>query len=248
MFILPLRWLKYAKLLESVDSSFYPSNIAHGFMLILEGEEPQRKNLMNVYVKISEKENRVIAKHKLLCSLHIHILTSVLLLVSCAYASSDNCLFLDGKPLTVKIGDPVEKILGTFSYPYSINDVRKAKSVRQVHILEKDKTVVLFSIDSKGNVFLIDIYEQCSTKESIGPGSTLDDALKAYGLGMIEPSDMGYYVTFSNLKGIAFLLNDEDIPKELRGIPDDVLTSVEEKKILGMRHIRIVAIQIFATE
>jgi hypothetical protein len=151
----------------------------------------------------------------------------------------------DGRIDSIGIGDQAEKILSAFGNRYLIQDVKAPRSAREIKLLDKGNLVIKFTIDDKGHIILIDVYSSYGTKEGIGVGSTLSDAEKAYGEGRVGPTDVGYWVTFEKLKGIGFLLNDSDIPSELRRIPDDVITKEKERQILGIGRARIVAIQIF---
>lgn len=177
--------------------------------------------------------------------INLFILYCLILQTSYVSASSERCIIDDGGIHSIRIGDSVPKIFSVFESQYDIRDIKKPDYVRQISVLDKGKVIFEFSIDSGGKIFLIDIYGHCVTKENIGRGSTLFDAISTYGQGSLDPTDRGYYVFFEKLKGVLFLLNDDDIPKELRNIPDDALTLEEEKRILSIGKIRILAIQIF---
>jgi hypothetical protein len=73
---------------------------------------------------------------------------------------------------------------------------------------------------------------------------TLAQAQERYGRGNLDPTDAGYFIWFERKKGILFLLDDRDIPKPLRGIPDDAMTPALERKILRVGNARIVAVRV----
>jgi len=103
--------------------------------------------------------------------------------------------------------------------------------------------LVVISFDSD-HAFLIDSYEPCATKEGVGPGVTIAQAQKRYGRGNLDPTDAGYFTWFKRKKGVMFLLDNRDIPKSLRGILDEAMTPALERKILGVRNARIVAVRV----
>jgi hypothetical protein len=99
---------------------------------------------------------------------------------------------------------------------------------------------------SSGRVFLIDSTERCATVEGIGPGVTLGRAQQIYGAGKTDPTDSGYFVWFPPRGQIEFLLDQRDIPKELRDIPDDVFSADNERAILGLSQARVSAVRVNA--
>jgi hypothetical protein len=167
---------------------------------------------------------------------------------SCVLAESKECVIRNNAVGPVKIGDSSDKIFSFYKSAYEIKEVNKPDYARQISLFKKDKVIMNFTIGSDNKIFLIDIFDQCVTPEKIGPGSLLLDAMKAYGNRQIVPTESGYYVYFKRPKGVMFLLNNKDIPKELRDIPDDVFTSADEKRILGINTIKIIAIQLFVDE
>jgi hypothetical protein len=160
-----------------------------------------------------------------------------------ALASNDT-ISRDGAVESVKIGDSAKKIFSTFESRYQVIDVTKPQCARAITLSRDKNTIATFSIDGDGRIFLIDIRGVFRTVENIGHGSTLAEAINLYGGGSVTPTDQGYLVTFEKMKNISFLLSNDDIPKDLRNIPDDVFTPDQEKRILGLGKARIIAIQI----
>jgi hypothetical protein len=162
----------------------------------------------------------------------------------CFNAYADECL-INGKSIeNVGIGDSVEKIHLIFETRYKITDETPPHSIRTVGLYENEKLIIKFSIGPDKKIIFIDVYNNYITSEHIGVGSTLKDAKKTYGKGELSPTDEGYLITFKKKKGFAFLLDDENIPKEFRNIPDDVFTKKHERKILRINNIAIKSIKI----
>lgn len=44
---------------------------------------------------------------------------------------------------------------------------------------------------------------------------------------------------------MSFLLDNADIPRRLRNIPDDVITEKQEKEILSLKNVKIRGIKIY---
>jgi len=145
----------------------------------------------------------------------------------------------------VRVGDPAEKIFSVFKSEYTINDTKGTDSARLITLQLGKKNIAKFTIDTKGKIFLIEVYADYVTQENIGCGSTLSEAISAYGKGKITPTDEGYIIEFQKKQGISFLLDNNDIPKELRNIPDDVFTPEQGKNIMSIGRIRILATQIY---
>jgi hypothetical protein len=177
--------------------------------------------------------------------LQIILVAAILIPTSSSSSTSLKKFIENGRVESIGIGDQAERIVSIFGSQYLIEDVKAPKSAREIRLLHKGNLVVKFTLNDRGRIFLIDVYSSYGTKEGIGVGSTLSDAEKAYGKSRIAPTDVGYWVTFENLKGIGFLLDDRDIPRELRRIPDDVITKEQEAQILRIGTATIIAIQIF---
>lgn len=150
----------------------------------------------------------------------------------------------DGAIESVKIGDSDEKIFSTFKTRYHVSEETDPRQARTITLSRNKKTIATFSIDGEGHIFFIEVRSNYRTVENIGPGSTLSEAIGVYGNGTVSPTDTGYLVTFEKMQNISFLLNNNDIPKDLRNIPDDVFTQDQEKRILDLGKARIIAIQI----
>jgi hypothetical protein len=145
---------------------------------------------------------------------------------------------------SVNVGDHSKSVRAIFGAPYKVVDSKKAQWARMLVVYEKKEKILQFSVDGNDKIFLIDIFGNFKTKEGIGVGSLLSQTAKAYGKGSIQPSDSGYYVYFESYPGLMFLLNNSEIPEDLRDIPDDVITEEEENKILKLKNVKISTIQI----
>ncbi len=101
-----------------------------------------------------------------------------------------------------------------------------------------------FSVDDHLRITTIDVEGPCLTKEGIGVGSTLADAVKVYGRPNVSPSDVGCYVGFKKLPWVGFLLSNDDLLENPCQIPDDEFTAKHERQVLKYRKARIVAIHL----
>jgi hypothetical protein len=173
------------------------------------------------------------------------IILSFLLVLLCNSANAYELLIKNGAVNGVGIGDTKEKISTTFSAKYQIVEEKRSGYMPTINLYQNKKKIAMFSI-ADNKIVYIDLYDNCITAENIGIGSTLKDALKTYGRGQLASSDQGYLVYFfEKVKKLAFLLDDADIPKELRNIPDDVITEKQEKKIFCLKNVKIKAIKIY---
>jgi hypothetical protein len=130
-----------------------------------------------------------------------------------AFGSDQNKLITSDGVDGINFGDPAQKIFTLFQKPYQIKDKKKPHSVRTISVYKKNHRIVLFSVDDKDKVLFIDIYGDYRTREGIGCGSTIEDAMRAYGAAKLSPTDEGYLLYFDTLKNITFLLNNNDLPK-----------------------------------
>jgi hypothetical protein len=147
-----------------------------------------------------------------------------------------------------RIGTSKAVLLNQLSSRYAVTEpVRHGGSpilvARGRNSESNSRPLVVITFDGD-HAFLIDSYEPCATKEGVGPGVTLAQAQERYGRGNLDPTDAGYFIWFERKKGILFLLDDRDIPKPLRGIPDDAMTPALERKILRVGNARIVAVRV----
>lgn len=156
--------------------------------------------------------------------------------------ATKNNIISNGEIESIKVGDSVSKIFSVFETKYQIK-----KEYLTVKLLKKGKLIVVFDLDDHEKILLIDIYAHYITEKKIGCGSKLSDLIKTYGQGKIDPADSGYFIWFERQKGIMFLLNNEDIPKELRNIPDDAIKPEDEKKIMSLKNAKISVIRMFKT-
>jgi hypothetical protein len=148
----------------------------------------------------------------------------------------------------VRIGGSKEDTMAQLSSRYAVTELTQQGAAptlvarRRGDGTESRPLVVVTFNDDRA--FLIDSYELCATREGVGPGTTVGRAQQIYGLGRIDSTDLGYFVWFERKMGVMFLLEDQDIPTSLRGIPDDVLTPEHERQILSLGQAKIVAARV----
>jgi hypothetical protein len=176
------------------------------------------------------------------------IIVGVLLILLVGSALAQNNLITNDGIEGIRIGDSANKILPYFQKPYQIIDKKEQHAARTITVLKDNRRILEFSIDDKGGIFFIDIRGVYVTKDGVGCGSTIEDAIKAYGSPSLSPEDEGYLLYFERLKNISFLLNNKEIPKELRNIPDDVFEKKDQDRILKNKKIHIRAVKITKAE
>lgn len=172
------------------------------------------------------------------------VLVAVLFILLVGSAIAQNNLITNDGIDGLRTGDPANKILTIFHKPYQIIDKKKRHAARTITVLKDNRRILEFSIDDKGEIFFIDIRGVYVTKEGVGCGSTVEDAVKAYGSPNLSSEDEGYLLYFEKLKNISFLLNNKEIPKRLRNIPDDVFEKKDQDRILKNTKIHILAVKI----
>ena len=172
---------------------------------------------------------------------HVHIFVLVLLssLTSCTFAFSEGQTPSYVGVESVRIGDSKAKIFPLFQSKYQIKENHTTVSV-----LKDQKIIMNFLVDDHDYIFGIDIYSDYFTEEGIGCGSTLLEAKRAYGPAKVVPTDPGYFIQFERVSGILFLLDNDDIPKVLRNIPDDVFSAEEERSVLATVDAKINRLEI----
>jgi hypothetical protein len=170
---------------------------------------------------------------------------AILIVVYASTGDADNGLITQCQVGDIRIGDSLNKITKQLKSNISIKTINKPGHIKEVILSQGPSTLMRLSVDSKDNVLLINVYAAYSTSKNIYPGSTLSEVLAAYGEGKINPTDEGYFVYFDDVPGMQFLIDKNDVPKILRGIPDDVITERQEKQILSLGKARIKLIQIF---
>ena len=152
----------------------------------------------------------------------------------------------------IRLGTPVQTIYNILQKDFSTTEEARTKALdpRVLVARENSSKKIWFyiTVDRKERAVFIDVVGPCLTADQIGIGSTFGQAIKVYGRPEVSPSDVGYLINFDKLPGVAFLLNDQDIPKNLRGIPDDVFKSEHKKELLKHRGAKIVAIQLYPEE
>ena len=178
--------------------------------------------------------------------IYYFIVLSIVLFLGCADAYE--CVIKGSTIEKVGIGDPAEKVYSVFESRYRIIGEEKPHSVSTLSLYQGNEVIMKVSLDPDNRVLFIDAYDKCVTLKQIGVGSTLRELIKTYGKGQITPTDEGYLINFKSAKSLAFLLDDRDIPKRLRNIPDDVFNESQEKEILRLKNVRVCSIKIVSRE
>lgn len=169
-------------------------------------------------------------------------------LVACGQVCEIDADRVDG----ARIGASKAVLLEQLSSRYAVTEsVRPGATptlvARQPGSDANSRPLVVINLDGD-HAFLIDSYEPCATAEGVGPGVTLAQAQRRYGRGNLDTTDAGYFVWFERKKGVLFLLDDRDIPKSLRRVPDDAMTPPLERQILRIGKARIVAVRVTGPE
>jgi hypothetical protein len=184
----------------------------------------------------------------------LYIVAYACLVASQASYSQPMCLVHSGRVNNIRLGDSIETALHAFQGDFDIVETKPERPSDPMipqgpHLFtlvgkSNHQKWITFAIEDNRTIIEVDIRGSCKTKEGIGVGSTLGEAIKVYGRPLLDTSDIGYYVGFKRIPWVFFLLNDEDIPKRLRGIADDELAPKEEKEILSHHKARITEIRL----
>lgn len=164
-------------------------------------------------------------------------------------ACRQQCEIRTGQAGVVRLGASKDEVLKVLVNRYSVVEPavpgQQTTLIVRAHGAPADQPAFVVGFHA-GLVSIIDSYERCATAEGAGPGVTLGRAQQIYGAGRIDPTDIGYFVWFTQKKGTEFLLDQRDIPERLRNIPDDVLSPDNERDILGLTAARITAVRVEA--
>ena len=162
------------------------------------------------------------------------------------------CQVAKGRVNDIRLGAQVQAIHDILQKDFSVTEEARTRTLdpRVLVARENSSKKIWFyiTVDGKERAVFMDAVGPCLTADGIGIGSTFGQAIKVYGRPKVSPSDVGYLITFDKLPGVAFLLNDQDIPENLRGIPDDVFKPEHRKELLKHRGAKIVAIQLYPEE
>jgi hypothetical protein len=176
------------------------------------------------------------------------LLGGFVLLLSCSIHAEPECVVETGRVNGVRIGGPIDQALIAFQKGFEVLEEKPKQSldphVFRVREKSTQKVWITFAVNRKSKITMAYVEGPCATKEGIRVGSTLGQAIRVYGAAQLSPSDLGYYVGFKKIPRVSFLLDNKDVPKKLRGIPDDELKAKEEKKILTYRNAKIVEIKL----
>jgi hypothetical protein len=189
---------------------------------------------------------------------HLLVCTSCLLYLSSTHATDPNpvCEVQPGRINNIRLGGSIDQVFRAFEGNFEVSETKPQQPAgphipRGPHTFDvREKSTqekwVTFAVTNKNKILLAYVTGPCKTKKGIGPGSTLGQAIDAYGQPGLSPTDVGYYVGFRALPRVVFLLDNSDIPKRLRGIPDDEVSPKEESDILKIPGARIVEIRLMA--
>jgi hypothetical protein len=176
------------------------------------------------------------------------LLAGVVFVLSCPIHAEQECVVETGRVNGVRIGEPIDQVMSTFQKDFEVSEEKPKQSldphVFRVSKKSNQKRWITFAVNRNKKITMAYVEGPCATKEGVGVGSTLGEAIRMYGSPLISPSDPGYYVGFRKTPRVNFLLDNRDLPKRLRGISDDELKAKEEKEILGYRNARIIEIRL----
>jgi len=171
----------------------------------------------------------------------------LLLFISPAYGNGGECAF-DSKGLArLRIGDPESKVRELFASGYGIAEHSGGTAQRRVEVRKSSSNEKLysFSLSNDDRVVFIDIFAACKNADGFGIGSRLGDARKRYGKAKLEPTDAAYFVVFDRIPTIGFMLESNDLPKKLRNLPDDSISTKVERSILATSGARFTQVRIY---
>lgn len=184
--------------------------------------------------------------------------TVVVMLVGCISASKPTndprsdpgCKIERNAVASVSVGDSTAEVMGAFAQAeYATKIVSLPGAAREILVQRAGKLMMRVTLDGTGHLSAMKVYDPaCKTEKGIGPGSSVASVAKAYGRGNIASTDGGYVVHFEYLAGMMFLIENDDLPPDLKGIPDDVLSEAQERQILSVDQARIAAVEVFESE
>ena len=182
----------------------------------------------------------------------LRLVVRALFMIACGFAAPSlvygkACEISRDQVDGVRIGMSRAEVLSLLSARYAVADVAPHGATRRVEArLRQDRSsrpIVIVEFD-QDRAFLIDSYERCVTKDGVGPGLTLGDFQRRYGRGNLDPTDLGYFISFARQPGLTFLIDNQDVPQSLRGLPDDVMTPAQEGQILNLGKATIIAVRV----
>ena len=173
-----------------------------------------------------------------------------------ATESKPACEVQRGRINNIRLGGSIDQVFREFGGNFEVSEAKPRQPAdsyvpRGPHtfdVTEKStqEKWITFQVNNNNKIILAYVTGPCKTKKGIGTGSTLGQAIEAYGRPGLNPTDVGYYVGFRTFPGVVFLLANSGIPKKLQGIPDDEVSAKEESDILSIHDARIVQIRLMA--
>src|SRR5712691_1027045 len=126
------------------------------------------------------------------------------------------CQVAKGRVNDIRLGTPVQTIHDILQKDFSTTEEARTRALdpRVLVARENSSKKIWFyiTVDGKDRAVFVEVVGPCLTADGIGIGSTFGQAIKVYGRPEVSPSDVGYLISFDKLPGVAFLLNDQDIP------------------------------------
>lgn len=174
-------------------------------------------------------------------------LTICLILSSLMFSSSVWCSPLEINECSidgVEIGSNVSELYSKIGKKFIIKSYKESGTAERIIIFMKNSVIGEFHISDSGKIIQGEIISDFIAPQNINRRSSLGEIMKAYGRGNIDPTETGYYVWFDKFPSVSFLINNEDIPKNLRNIPDDALTKKQEISILKLKRARIKSVRV----
>ena len=175
------------------------------------------------------------------------VITICLILCSLILSNSVWCAPLEIKGCRidgVEIGSNVSELYSKMGKKYRLDSIKKTGMIERVVVIDANARIGEFQVTDAGIILQGEITANFSAPKNITLFSKLGEILRVYGKGKIDPTEAGYYVWFKNLPSISFLINNDDIPKSLRNIPDDAFNNNYERKILRLKNARIKSVRV----
>lgn len=192
---------------------------------------------MNASVRKLEEKNDVrtivLALYQIICTL---LLSNYAL---CSPLEINGCR-IDG----VEIGGDSSSLYYTIGKEFTLKSYKKTGTTELIVVFSDNNAIGEFQITDNNKIIQGEFTSNFVAPDGIDIRSKLGDILDAYGKGKIDPTDSGYYVWFDKLPGVSFLINNDDVPKNLRGIPDDIFKNIHEKQILKLRNASIKSVRV----
>jgi hypothetical protein len=182
-----------------------------------------------------------------------HYIVGVLLTVASLNCHAQpTCLVESGRVMNIRLGGSIDQLSRISKKGFEIVENKPERPstalVQRPHLFtlvkrSSQQRWVVFAVDQNRKILEANVTGPCATRDGIGVGSTVGQAMKVYGKPDLTASDVGYYIGFPKLPGLIFFLIDSvDIPAHLRGFADDEMDLKLEKEILSHHKARIASV------